>query len=88
MGSFHFLGHEITGKALGIIGFGRIGKAVAKRAAGFDMKVIYYNTRRLESSEEKMLNVEYVDLNTLLEEADFVSLHVPAFISNYASYRP
>ena len=74
---FHFLGHEITGKALGIIGFGRIGKAVAKRAAGFDMKVIYYNTRRLESSEEKMLNVEYVDLNTLLEEADFISLHVP-----------
>lgn len=74
---FHFLGHEITGKTLGIIGFGRIGKAVAKRAAGFDMKVIYYNRRRLESSEEEVLNVEYVDFNNLLKEADFVSLHVP-----------
>ncbi len=41
------------------------------------MKVIYYNRRRLESSEEKMLNAAYVDFNTLLEKADFVSLHVP-----------
>ncbi len=73
----HFLGQEITGKTLGIVGLGRIGKAVAKRAAGFDMKVIYYRRHRLERSEEKVLNVEYAVLETLLKEADFVSLHVP-----------
>lgn len=73
----HFLGQEITGKTLGIVGLGRIGKAVAKRAAGFDMKVIYYSRHRLERSEEKVLNVEYAVLETLLKEADFVSLHVP-----------
>jgi glyoxylate reductase len=73
----HFLGYEVTGKTLGIIGLGRIGKAVAKRAAGFDMKVIYFNRNRLERSEEKRLNVEYADFSTLLETADFISLHVP-----------
>ncbi len=73
----HFLGYEVTGKTLGIIGCGRIGKAVAKRAAGFDMRVIYYNRHRLESSQEKAHNVEYVNFTTLLEEADYISLHVP-----------
>jgi glyoxylate reductase len=73
----HFLGQEITGKTLGIIGLGRIGKAVAKRAAGFDMKVIYYNRQRLETGEEKALNVVFASFKTLLEESDFVSLHVP-----------
>lgn len=73
----HFLGHDITGKTLGIIGLGRIGKAVAKRAAGFSMKVIYYNRQRLEMVEEKALNVEYASFKSLLKESDFVSLHVP-----------
>lgn len=72
-----FLGHEVTGKTLGIVGMGRIGRAVAKRALGFDMKVIYTKPKRLERSEEKALNIEYVDFETLLEESDFVSLHVP-----------
>lgn len=73
----HFLGQDITGKTLGIIGLGRIGQAVAKRAAGFAMKVIYYNRQRLEGEEEKALNVVYASFKTLLEESDFVSLHVP-----------
>ena len=73
----HFLGQDITGKTLGIIGLGRIGKALAKRAAGFDVKVIYYNRKRFEKEEEKELNVEYTSFKTLLQISDFVSLHVP-----------
>lgn len=73
----HFLGQEATGKCLGIIGMGRIGRAVAKRAAGFDMKVIYFSRTRLAQTEEKMLGAEHTDLASLLRNADFVSLHVP-----------
>jgi glyoxylate reductase len=72
-----FLGREVTGKTLGVIGLGEIGKAVARRAKGFDMRVIYHNRSRIDISEEKELNAEYVSLKTLLMEADFVSLHVP-----------
>lgn len=74
---FHFLGQDVSSKILGIIGFGRIGKAVARRAKAFDLKVIYYSTQRLDQSVEKTLGVEYKDLKTLLQTADFVSLHVP-----------
>lgn len=73
----HFLGQEVSGKTLGIIGLGRIGRAVAGRAAAFDMKVIYYSRRRLEKAGEKKLNLAYADLKTLLKTADFVSVHVP-----------
>ena len=72
-----FLGREVTGKTLGIIGLGEIGKAVARRAKGFDMRIIYHNRSRIDISEEKKLHAEYVTLKTLLMEADFVSLHVP-----------
>jgi glyoxylate reductase len=74
---FHFLGSEVTGKTLGIVGFGRIGRAVAKRAAGFSMRILYYGNRRLDPSEEKELRVEYAFFDTLLREADFVTLHLP-----------
>ncbi len=74
---FLFLGREVSGKTLGIIGLGRIGHAVARRARGFDMRVIYHNRRRLESAEEKDLGVEWVEFGRLLRESDFVSLHVP-----------
>ena len=59
------------------MGFGRIGRAVAKRAAGFDMKVTYYARHRLDPSEETELHVSYAPFETLLRESDFVSLHVP-----------
>lgn len=72
-----FLGREVSGKTLGIIGMGEIGKAVAKRARGFDMRILYHNRYRLEISEEKTLPAEYVSLKTLLMESDIVSLHVP-----------
>lgn len=74
---FHFLGAEITGKTLGLIGMGRIGAAVARRAAGFDMPVLYHNRRRLPSETERALGVDYADMEALLSRADFVSLHVP-----------
>ena len=72
-----FLGREVTGKTLGIIGLGKIGKAVALRAEGFHMRILYHNRNRIDISEEKALNAEYVGLHTLLAESDFVSLHVP-----------
>ena len=73
----NFLGREVSGKTLGIIGLGSIGKAVAKRAKGFDMQILYHSRRRLEVSEENELGVSYADFNALLEQSDFVSLHVP-----------
>ncbi|GIV66233.1 MAG: D-glycerate dehydrogenase [Bellilinea sp.] len=67
-------GVDVHGATLGIIGFGRIGQAVARRARGFSMKVLYNDPQRDEQAE-KTLNVEYKDLDTLLQESDFISLH-------------
>ncbi len=72
-----FCGTDVWGKTLGIVGFGRIGRAVARRAAGFAMKVIYNSKSRAPAAVENELHAEYRDLNTLLAEADFVTLHVP-----------
>jgi len=72
-----FCGTDVWGKTLGIVGFGRIGRAVARRAAGFGMKVIYNSKTRAPEDVENELHAEYRDLNALLGEADFVTLHVP-----------
>ncbi|MFN2159858.1 MAG: 2-hydroxyacid dehydrogenase [Anaerolineales bacterium] len=69
------LGQEVYGVTLGIIGFGRIGQAVARRAQGFNMRVLYYDRNRKPEAERE-LGAEYHDLDDLLGEADFVSLHV------------
>jgi glyoxylate reductase len=69
------LGTDVYGKTLGIVGFGRIGQAVARRAAGFGMKVIYFDAQRIFPEVEKEFGVEYRELNELLREADFVTLH-------------
>lgn len=69
-------GVDLEGKNLGIIGLGRIGYAVAKRASTFDMKINYYDIVRNMKAESE-LGVKFVDLETLLREADFVSIHVP-----------
>jgi glyoxylate reductase len=74
---FYFLGHEVSGKTLGIIGLGRIGRAVAQRAAGFKMNIIYYNRRPIAPEQADRLGVQYAPLNDLLETADFISLHMP-----------
>lgn len=70
------IGHEVTGSTLGIIGLGRIGKEVAKRARAFDMPVLYHNRRRDKSGEAE-LGVQYRSLEDLLRESDFVSLNCP-----------
>ena len=70
-------GTDIWGKTLGIIGFGRIGRAVARRAAGFRMRVIYFSTTRAPEAVERELNAEFLPFDTVLETADFLSLHVP-----------
>jgi glyoxylate reductase len=70
------LGHDLHGATLGIVGFGRIGQAMARRAVGFGMKVIYYNpTPKPEAAEP--LGAEYRELSDLMRESDFVSLHTP-----------
>src|ERR1700722_11463642 len=71
------VGTDVWGKTLGLVGFGRIGRAVARRAAGFQMKVIYSDAIRAPLDVEKELKAEVRDFNALLAESDFVSLHVP-----------
>ncbi|HIE14045.1 TPA: D-glycerate dehydrogenase [Candidatus Bathyarchaeota archaeon] len=75
-GLMMFLGQDIWGKTIGIIGLGRIGSAVARRAKGMNMRILYYDVRRNEELERE-LGIEYVDLDTLLKESDFVTIHVP-----------
>ncbi len=70
-------GTDVWGKTLGIIGLGRIGRAVARRAAGFRMRILYHNSKPVAAEIEKELNAEYVSRDTLFEQADFVTLHVP-----------
>jgi glyoxylate reductase len=70
-------GADVWGKTLGIVGFGRIGRAVARRASGFQMKVIYTDAVRAPEDAEKSVNAEFRDMNSLLSDSDFISLHVP-----------
>ena len=71
------VGTDVWGKTLGIVGFGRIGRAMARRASGFQMKVIYTDAVRAAPNVEKELGAEYRDMNALLAEADFISVHTP-----------
>ena len=70
-----FLGYDVHGSTLGIIGLGEIGTLVAKRARGFDMEVIYYSKTRKRKIESE-LDITYVPLEELLQRSDFVSIHV------------
>jgi glyoxylate reductase len=70
-------GADVHGKTLGILGFGRIGRAVARRASGFDMRVLYHDAVRPAPAVERELRVTYAEPETILREADFVSLHTP-----------
>ncbi len=70
-------GIEMYGKTLGIIGIGRIGREVAKRARAFGMRVIYYDVYRPDEATEKELGIEFRDLDSLVSEADVITLHVP-----------
>ncbi len=74
-----FLGQDIYGKTIGICGFGRIGRGVARRAMGFGMKVLYASRSRALDSIEQEFRASYVDKQTLLRESDVVTLHLPLF---------
>ena len=74
-GPMLLMGPDVHGATLGIIGFGRIGQTVARRARGFDMRILYYDT--YVSAADPALGAASVDLDTLLAKSDFVTLHVP-----------
>ncbi|MGQ9623815.1 MAG: glyoxylate reductase [Candidatus Bathycorpusculaceae bacterium] len=76
------LGRDVHSATIGIVGAGRIGYAVAKRAKGFNMKILYYDVIP-RPEMEKELDAKRVDLDTLLKEADFVSIHVPLMKETY-----
>ncbi len=77
------LGTGLYNKTLGIVGMGRIGQSVAKRAAVSGMKIIYYNRHRLPEDIEKKYSAEYVSLDSLLSQSDYISLHTPLDESTY-----
>jgi glyoxylate reductase len=71
------VGIDVWGKTLGVVGFGRIGRAMARRASGFNMKVLYHDAVRVAEEVEQELKAEFRDFNSLLADSDFVSAHVP-----------
>ena len=77
------LGQDITGATLGIIGFGRIGKEMARRALGFEMRILYYDPICEDDPYAAQIGAHCVDLDTLLRQSDFVSLHVPLYKDTY-----
>lgn len=79
---FFLTGPELKGKTIGLIGFGRIGIAVAKRLSSFDVKMLYYDVAR-RWDVESILGVEFADIETILKESDIVTLHVPLLKSTY-----
>jgi len=73
--SLHLAGAAVCGSTLGLVGAGRVGQAVARRAAGFAMRRLYYDPRRKSESEERQTGLTYVPFDQLLRESDFVSIH-------------
>ncbi len=76
-GAYDYVGIDLQGKTLGILGLGRIGSTLAKRAKAFDMKIIYHNRKPISKNKEKTLGVKYVTLNKLITQSDIISIHVP-----------
>ncbi|MDQ5824199.1 MAG: D-glycerate dehydrogenase [Chloroflexota bacterium] len=74
-GPLMMVGQDVYGKTLGVIGFGRIGRAVAKRATGFDMQVLYFDRHPADAETEMALNARSVSLEELLRESDYVTIH-------------
>ncbi|HEX8600002.1 MAG TPA: D-glycerate dehydrogenase [Chloroflexia bacterium] len=74
-GPLMMVGQDVYGKTLGVIGFGRIGKAVAKRATGFDMQVLYFDRHPADADTEKALKARLVTMEELLSESDYVTIH-------------
>ena len=76
-GAYDYTGTEVAGKTIGIIGMGRIGREVAKKANGLGMNVVYHNRKPLSKSLENELKTKYVPEDTLYRKSDVISLHVP-----------
>jgi glyoxylate reductase len=76
-GAFDYVGVDLQGKTIGILGLGRIGSTLAKRAKAFDMKIIYHNRKHVSKTREKSLNAKYVSFEKLITDSDFISIHVP-----------
>jgi len=72
-----FLGMELNGKRIGIVGMGRIGKAVARRARGFGLEIVYNKRQRLSPDEEKKLSARFMDLDELLQTSHIITIHTP-----------
>ena len=76
-GAYDYVGLDLQGKTLGIMGLGRIGKTLAKRAKAFDMKIIYNNRKQISKTDEKKLGVKYTTFDNLIIQSDIISIHVP-----------
>ena len=76
-GAYDYVGVDLQGKTLGILGLGRIGGTLAKRAKAFDMKIIYHNRKAVSKSKEKTLGAKYVTFEKLIKYSDIISIHVP-----------
>ena len=76
-GAYDYVGLDLHGKTLGIMGLGRIGKILAKRAKAFDMKIIYHNRKQISKTEEKKIGVKYTTFKKLISQSDIISIHVP-----------
>ena len=76
-GAYDYVGVDLQGKTIGILGLGRIGSTLAKRAKAFNMKIIYHNRKHAAKSKEKSLGAKYVSFEKIIAESDFLSIHVP-----------
>jgi glyoxylate reductase len=76
-GAYDYVGLDLQGKTLGIVGLGRIGKTLAQRAKAFNMKIIYHNRKQISKIEEKKLGVKYTTFDKLISQSDIISIHVP-----------
>jgi len=76
-GAYDYVGLDLQGKTLGILGLGRIGETLAKRAKVFDMKLTYHNRKRVSKTREKLLKIKYVSFEKLITQSDIISIHVP-----------
>jgi len=76
-GAYDYVGVDLQGKTLGILGLGRIGGTLAKRAKSFEMKIIYHNRKVVSKNKEKTLGAKYVSFEKLIKESDVISIHVP-----------
>ncbi|QLH06160.1 2-hydroxyacid dehydrogenase [Nitrosopumilus ureiphilus] len=76
-GAHDYVGVDLQGKTLGILGLGRIGRTLAKRAKAFDMNIVYHNRNRISKSKEKTLGAKFVSFEKLVAQSDIISIHVP-----------